>query len=69
MNFGRRRRTDEETHALHVANRRITELTRELAEAKETIRNLGAKADRYRGRNRELIAQVDALMAARRRVS
>ena len=64
--FLRRRRTDAESHALRVANAHAADLARQLAEAHETIRHLGAKADRYQGRNRELVAEVLNLKAAAR---
>ena len=62
----RRRRPDAVAHAVAVERNHSADLALQLAEAHETIRNLGAKADAYRGRNRELVAEVLALRAAAR---
>lgn len=62
----RRRRTEAEAHAVQVERAHVTALASQLLEAHETIRNLGAKADRYQARNRELVAEVLNLKAAAR---
>lgn len=62
----RRRRTDAVDHAVSVERQHSADLNGQLAQAHETIRQLADKADKYRGRNRELIALVLELKAAAR---